>query len=110
VNTQNKKYQARNSVCGSTGGVICGGACGPHGAWRGAGTLWGGFWSLGLDATRALTRSSAVFWVVCFMLVLSLYFLTLVYSTESGLEQSYDHFFCSHAWRENWWEELWWME
>lgn len=37
------------------------------------------------------------FLVVYFMLMLSLYFLTLLYSTVSGLEQSFDHFFCSNT-------------
>ena len=79
------------------GGVICGGACGSRGAWMGAGTLRCGFWSLGLGATTALMRSSAIFWVECLMLVLSLYLLTLLYSTASGLEQSFDRFCCSNT-------------
>lgn len=54
-------------------------------------------WSLGLSVTTALMRSSAIFWVVRLMLMLSLYFLTLLYSTVSGPEQRFDRFFCGNT-------------
>lgn len=55
----------------------------------------------GLRATMELMSSTVNFHVVCFTLVLSLYFVTLFYSTVSGLERSFDQFFCCKTWRKN---------